>query len=216
MKSRNGVLCGFRQAFSVTVALMLICGFFFPCLLSGLSSVIFPRQAEGSLIIVDGKAVGAEFVGQEFTKDFYMHSRPSAYRYNVYKEDESGAKYYNDGSEFAGLGSGSNNYAPANPALAERVAADMESFIAKNPGVKREDIPADLVTASGSGLDPHISPAAAEIQIPRIAKASGISEETLRQIVRNNTDGKVLGIFGEDKVNVLKVNIEIAQRMKLL
>ncbi|WP_283128981.1 potassium-transporting ATPase subunit KdpC [Allofournierella massiliensis] len=209
-------LHGTRQAVLVTVVLMLICGLLFPCLLTGLSSVIFPHQAGGSLITVNGMAVGAEHVGQEFTQDCYMWSRPSAYHYNVYTESEDGRKYYNDGTEFGGLASGSNNYAPSNPALVERVEADMEAFLEKNPEIKREDIPTDLLTASGSGLDPHISPASAQIQLPRIAQASGLSEESLQEIVKRNTAGKLLGVFGEETVNVLKVNIEIAQAMGTL
>ncbi len=209
-------LHGARHAVLVTVVLMLICGLLFPCLLTGLSSVIFPHQAGGSLITVNGMAVGAEHVGQEFTQDCYMWSRPSAYHYNVYTESEDGRKYYNDGTEFGGLASGSNNYAPSNPALVERVEADMEAFLEKNPEIKREDIPTDLLTASGSGLDPHISPASAQIQLPRIAQASGLSEESLQEIVKRNTAGKLLGVFGEETVNVLKVNIEIAQAMGTL
>ncbi len=209
-------LHGTRQAVSVTVVLMLICGLFFPCLLTGLSSVLFPHQAGGSLITVNGTAVGAEHVGQEFTQDCYMWSRPSAYHYNVYTESEDGRKYYNDGTEFGGLASGSNNYAPSNPALVERVEADMEAFLTKNPDVEREDIPTDLLTASGSGLDPHISPESAQIQLPRIAQACGLSEESLQEIVDHNTTGKLFGVFGEKTVNVLKVNIEIAQAMGTL
>ena len=209
-------LHGFRQMFLVTIVLMLICGLLFPCLLTGLSSLFFPHQADGSLITVNGQTVGAEHVGQDFTKDYYMWSRPSAYHYNVYVEDEEGNQYYNDGSEFAGLASGSNNYAPSNPALAERVEADIEAFLAKNPDVKREDIPTDLLTASGSGLDPHISPASAEIQIDRIVMASGLEESVVREIVERNTEGKMLGIFGEETVNVLGVNIEIAQQMGII
>lgn len=209
-------LHGFRQMFLVTIVLMMICGLLFPCLLTGLSSLFFPHQADGSLITVNGQTVGAEHVGQEFTKDYYMWSRPSAYHYNVYVEDEEGNQYYNDGSEFAGLASGSNNYAPSNPALAERVEADIEAFLAKNPDVKREDIPTDLLTASGSGLDPHISPASAEIQIDRIVMASGLEESVVREIVERNTEGKMLGIFGEETVNVLGVNIEIAQQMGII
>lgn len=168
------------------------------------------------MITVNGQAVGAENVGQEFTQDYYLWSRPSAYHYNVYVEDEDGNQYYNDGTEFPGIGSGSNNYAPSNPALAERVEADIATFLEKNPDVKREDIPTDLLTASGSGLDPHISPESAEIQIPRIVEASGLSEEQIREIIANHTSGKVLGIFGENTVNVLKVNLDIAQAMGLL
>lgn len=215
-ESAKSVFHGARQVIGVTVVLMLICGLLFPCVLTGLSALIFPHQAGGNLLTVDGQTVGAEYVGQEFTEDYYMWSRPSAYHYNVYMEGEDGELYYNDGTKFPGISSGSNNYAATNPALAERVEADIEAFLAKNPGVKREDIPTDLLTASGSGLDPHISPASAEIQIPRIAGASGLTEEEVRDIVAENTQGKVLGIFGEETVNVLKVNIEIAQRMGIL
>lgn len=205
-----------RQAVVVTVVLMLICGLLFPLLLSGLSALFFPHQANGSLITAGGLTVGAQNVGQEFTEDYYMWSRPSAYHYNVYVEDEQGNQTYTDGTEFPGLGSGSNNYAATNPDLAARVEEDLQNFLEKNPGIKEEDIPTDLLTASGSGLDPHISPVSAEIQIPRIAKAAGLSEDQVREIVSRHTGGKILGIFGEDTVNVLEVNIEIAQAMGLM
>ena len=214
--SVNGCLHGTRQTVIVTVVLMLSCGLLFPLLLTGLSSLIFPNQAGGNLIEIDGKAVGAKYVGQEFTEDYFMWSRPSAYHYNVYVEGEDGTQYYNDGTEFPGIGSGSNNYAPSNPALVERVEADIQNFLKKNPEVKRKDIPTDLLTASGSGLDPHISPASAEIQIPRIVEASGLSEDQVRDIISRHTSGKLFGIFGEDTVNVLEVNIEIAQAMGLV
>lgn len=215
-ESVKSVLHSARQTVGVTVILMLFCGILFPCLLTGISALIFPHQAGGNLLTVNNQMVGAEYVGQEFTEDYFMWSRPSAYHYNVYVEDEDGGLYYSDGTEFPGIGSGSNNYAATNPALAKRVETDVEAFLAKNPGVKREDIPTDLLTASGSGLDPHISPAAAEIQIPRIAEASGLTEEEIKDIVSENTKGKAFGIFGEDIVNVLKVNIEIAQQMGIL
>ena len=215
-ESAKTFLHGTRQAVTVTVSLMLLCGLLFPCLLTGLSGLLFPNQAGGNLMTVNGQTVGAKYVGQEFTEDYYMWSRPSAYHYNIYTEDENGKKYYPDGTEFPGIGSGSQNFAPSNPALTERVEADIESFLEKNPEVKREDIPTDLLTASGSGLDPHISPESAEVQIPRIVEASGLSEDTVRDIVKNNTEGKFLGIFGEETVNVLMVNIEIAQNMDLI
>ena len=205
-----------RQSVLVTLVLLLLCGLVFPVVLSGISAVIFPSQANGSMITVNGEAVGAEYVGQEFTEDYFMKGRPSAYHYNTYYEDEEGNQYYNDGSEFAGLSSGSNNYAPSNPALTERVEADIEAFLEKNPGLTREDIPTDLMTASGSGLDPHISPMSAEIQIPRIVEASGLSEDVVRQIIADNTNGKTLGVFGEETVNVLGVNVDIAQAMGLV
>lgn len=205
-----------RQSVVVTLLLLFICGFAFPVVLSGLSALLFPEQSEGSLVTAGGKVVGAHNVGQEFTESYFMKGRPSAYHYNTFYEDEEGNQFYNDGTEFAGLSSGSNNYAPSNPALAERVEADMAAFMESHPGVKPEDIPADLVTASGSGLDPHISPASAALQIPYLAQESGLSEETLTQIVKDNTIGKALGIFGEEAVNVLGVNVAIAEEMGLI
>lgn len=210
-----------RQTVGVTFILLLLCGFAFPMVLGGLSAVLLPSQAEGSLVTADGQAVGAVNVGQEFTEDYFLWGRPSAYHYNTYYEEDTDGdgqveQYYNDGSEFTGLSSGSNNYGPSNPALTERVEADIEAFLEKNPGVSREDIPTDLMTASGSGLDPHISPDSADIQVPRIAQASGLSEDLVRQIIAGNTQGKLLGVFGEETVNVLGVNLDIAQAMGLV
>ena len=205
-----------RQSVLVTVILLIICGLLFPLALSGLGALLFPEQANGDLAMADGKPVGSIHVGQDFTEPYFMKGRPSAYNYNTYYEDENGNQFYNDGSEFAGIGSGSNNYAPSNPALAERVEADIAEFLKAHPDVKKEDIPTDLMTASGSGLDPHISPASAEIQIPELAKASGLSEEVLKKIVEDNTKGRLLGIFGEETVNVLGVNLDIALEMGLI
>ena len=214
--STNALFRGPRQSLVVTLILLLLCGVVFPVLLSGISAVIFPSQANGSLVYAGGQAVGAENVGQDFTEPYFMKGRPSAYNYNTYYEDEQGNQYCNDGSEFAGLSSGSNNYAPSNPALTERVEADIEAFLEANPNVKREDIPADLMTASGSGLDPHITPESAAIQIPALAAASGLSEEVLEQIVEDNTEGKLFGVLGEETVNVLGVNLDIAKAMGLV
>ena len=205
-----------RQSVVVTWILLLLCGFAFPVALSGLSAILFPSQAEGSLVRADGRAVGAANVGQDFTEPYFMKCRPSAYHYNTYYEDEEGNRFYLDGSAFAGLASGNNNYAPSNPALTERVEADIEKFLAANPEITREELPADLMTASGSGLDPHVSPEGARVQIPALAEASGLSEEQLGQIVADNTTGKLLGIFGEETVNVLGVNLDIAKAMGLV
>ena len=215
-ESKKSLFRGARQAVVLTVVLMLLCGLVFPCVLTGLSALIFPKQAGGSLITVDGQTVGAGHVGQEFTEDYYLWGRPSAYHYNTYVEDEEGNQTYSDGTPFAGLGSGSNNYAASNPALSQRVEEDLEEFLEKNPGVEREDIPTDLLTASGSGLDHHISPEAAEVQVPRIAAASGLSEDQVREIVADHTSGKLLGIFGAETVNVLQVNLDLARAMGLL
>ena len=214
--NKNALFHGLRQSLVVTLLLLLLCGLGFPVLLSGISAVIFPSQANGSLIYADGRAVGAANIGQDFTKPYFMKGRPSAYNYNTYYEDAQGNQYCGDGSAFAGPGSGSNNYAPSNPALTERVEADIEAFLEANPDVKREDIPADLVTASGSGLDPHITLQSARIQLPALAAASGLSEEELERIVEDNTEGKLLGIFGEETVNVLGVNLDIAKAMGLV
>lgn len=203
-----------RPALTITLVLMLICGLGYPLLMTGLSHVIFPEQANGSQISADGHVVGSEFVGQEFTQDYFMKGRPSAVHYNTYTVDQAGQEIYLDGTPFTGLASGSSNYGPSNPALTQRVEADIEKFLAANPDIQREEIPTDLMTASGSGLDPHISPDAAEIQLPAIAEASGLSLETLEQIVADNTTGKLLGIFGEEVVNVLGVNVDIAEAME--
>ena len=128
-EKKHGIGHNIRQAVLVTVVLLVLCGLVFPVLLSGLSAVIFPSQAKGSLVTADGIAVGAKNVGQDFTEDYFMWCRPSAYNYNTYYEEDTDGdgqveQYYNDGSEFAGLSSGSNNYAPSNPALTERVEAE--------------------------------------------------------------------------------------------
>ena len=202
-----------RPAITATLVLMLLCGLAYPILMNGLSAIIFPAQANGSLVMVDGKPVGAAHVGQEFTEPYFMKGRPSAVHYNTYTEDAEGSQFCLDGSEYGGLGSGSNNYGPSNPALVERVEADIQHFLDANPEITREEIPTDLVTASGSGLDPHITPASAAVQLPAIAEASGLSMAQLEQIVSDNTSGKLLGVFGEETVNVLGVNVAIAEAM---
>ena len=204
-----------RPAFTITLAMMLICGLAYPLLMNVLAGVLFPTQAKGDVIEVDGQAVGCKNIGQEFTEDYFMKGRPSAVHYNTYFVEADGSEVYADGTEFGGLASGSNNYAPSNPALAERVDADIEAFLESHPDLTREDLPTDLMTASGSGLDPHISPESAAIQLPAIAEASGLSMQTLESIVDNNTKGKLMGILGTETVNVLGVNIEIAQAMGL-
>ncbi len=204
-----------RPALAVSLVLMLVCGLGYPLLMNSLAGVLFPEQANGNLVRVAGKPVGAQYVGQEFTADYFMKGRPSAVHYNTYTISQDGKDICLDGSAFAGLASGSSNYGPSNPALAQRVKMDIEAFLSANPDIKREDIPTDLMTASGSGLDPHISPNSAAIQLPAIAEASGLSMEVLEQIVKDNTTGKLLGIFGENTVNVLGVNVDIAEAMGL-
>lgn len=203
-------LKGIKRPFLITIALLLICGFAYPLLLTGISQLIFPSQANGSLITIDGQTIGSELIGQDFTDARFMKGRPSAVNYNTYSREDS------DSGNYTGVSSGSKNYAPTNPELAKRVEADLAEFLAANPAIREEDIPTDLLTASGSGLDPHISPEAAAIQIPALAEATGLTQDTLKAIVQDNTQGKFLGIFGEETVNVLKVNLEIAKNLGLL
>lgn len=205
-----------RPALTITVLLMLICGLGYPLLMTGVSQVLFPEQANGSLISAGGQTIGSKLVGQEFTADHFMKGRPSAVHYNTYTVGAAGEKRYLDGTPFIGLASGSANYGPSNPALHERVQADIKAFLAANPDVDAAEIPTDLMTASGSGLDPHISVDSANLQLPTLAEASGLSMETLEQIVSDNTTGKLLGVFGEEVVNVLGVNLDIAEAMGLI
>lgn len=179
----------------VSLLLLIMCGVMYPLLMTGVSQLIFPEQADGSLIKdEEGKVIGSELIGQHFTDPSYFSGRVSSVGYDA-------------------SGSGSANYAPSNEEMIARTKADMELFLERNPGVSREDIPADLLTNSGSGLDPHISPMAARIQVARIAQARGISEERVKTLVSDHTEGRQFGLFGEPRVNVLALNQEL-DRMK--
>ncbi|EIJ79927.1 potassium-transporting ATPase C chain [Bacillus methanolicus PB1] len=178
----------------ISIVLLLICGVVYPFAMTGISKLFMPAKAEGSLINEKGNVIGSELIGQMFTNPNSFRGRVSSIEYNA-------------------AGSGSSNYAPSNKEMIERTKQDIEAFLAANPNIKREDIPADLLTNSGSGLDPHISPMAAKIQVPRIADARGISEEQLYNLIAENTEGRQYGIFGEPRVNVLKLNLAL-DRMK--
>lgn len=201
-----------KKSIYISITLMILCGLIYPLFMTGISQLIFNKKANGSMITVDSRDVGSELIGQKITDSRFFKGRISSINYNTYTEedlkaDESGKTAY------TGVGSGSQNLAPSNEALKERVQKDIDNFLAANPGVKKEDIPTDLLTSSGSGLDPDISPKAAEIQIPAVSKASGISETELKKIIDKYTEGRSFGIFGEPRVNVLKVNIEIASHL---
>lgn len=204
------ILSGLKKITIFSVVLLLLCGIIYPLLVTGISQVLFPNKANGSIVEVNGKEVGSELVGQEFTDERFMKCRPSAVNYNTYTAEEK------EEGTYTGVSSGSDNFAPSNPELIARVEEDMAEFLKNNPDVKKEDIPTDLLTASGSGLDPHISPESAKVQIPALVKSTGLSEEELQEIVDNNTKSKFLGIFGEETVNVLKVNLEIAKKLQII
>lgn len=206
----TNVLKGIRKPLLVSVVLLFICGLAYPLLLTGISHILFPNQANGSLVTINGQAVGSKLIGQDFSDPRFMKSRPSAVNYNTYTQEDKKS------GDYTGPGSGSNNYAATNPELVKRAEADLSEFLKANPSIQREDIPTDLLTASASGLDPHISPASAAVQIPALAESTGLSQEMLETIVKKNTKGKLIGIFGEETVNVLMINLDIAKELGLI
>jgi K+-transporting ATPase ATPase C chain len=177
----------------MVIVLTVLTGFIYPLAVTGLAMVVFPHQAQGSLVTRDGKVVGSELIGQTFAAPNYFHSRPSA----------AGDKGY-DASN-----SGGSNLGPTNKTLISAVQQRVKDTVEANPGTTADQIPIDLVTTSGSGLDPEISPAAADFQVARIAKARGIGEEEVRLLVSQNTRGRYLGLLGESGVNVLMLNLAL-------
>jgi K+-transporting ATPase ATPase C chain len=192
-----------RPAIVILVALTLITGLVYPLAMTGIAQVLFPRQAQGSLIERNGIVVGSELVGQVFESDKYFHGRPSA----------TTAPDPNDSTKtvpapYSAANSGGSNLGPSNKALVDRVQGDIDKLKQENPSAS---VPADLVTTSASGLDPHISPEAALFQVPRIAKARNLPEDRIRQLVADHTEGLFLGLLGEPRVNVLLLNLALDQ-----
>jgi K+-transporting ATPase ATPase C chain len=183
------------------VLFTILTGLLYPLAITGIAQVIFPHQANGSLVVADGKVVGSSVVGQLFAEDRYFQGRPSA----TSAPDPKDPSKTVDAPYNAANSSGSN-LGPTSKTLIERMKGDVETRKSQNPGAK---VPTDLVTASGSGLDPHISPEAAFFQVPRVAKARNMSEDRLRQLVAQHVEGRVLWVLGDPRVNVLALNMAL-------
>ena len=190
-----------RSALVFIVTLTLITGLVYPLVTTGVAGLVFPYQAQGSLTDKEGTVVGSALIGQQFTSDRYFHGRPSATLGPDPVEPSKTA-----GVPYNAVNSMGSNLGPTNKALIDRVKADVEKLKPENPS---SPVPTDLVTTSGSGLDPDISPAAAFFQIPRVAKARNMSEDNVRRLVTEQIEGRTLGIFGEPRVNVLALNLAL-------
>ncbi|MBY0599751.1 K(+)-transporting ATPase subunit C [Bacillus bingmayongensis] len=180
----------------VTFTFLVLCGLLYPLLVTGIAQAVMKDNADGSLIYNEkNEVIGSKLIGQNFKDPRYFHGRVSSIEYKA-------------------EASGSNNYAPSNPDLVKRVEESVANWKDKNPAVPVTEVPMDLVTNSGSGLDPDISPEAAYVQVDRISKLTNIPKEKLNQLIKSQTEGAALGLFGEDRVNVLKLNLELQKIMK--
>jgi len=182
-------------AILMTIATTILLGIIYPLVVTGLAQVIFPKQANGQLLQKDGKTIGSSIIGQGFSSPGYFHPRPS-FAGNGYDPTST------NGSQLG----------PTNQKLIDRVKADVASAQTENPGAR---VPIDLVTGSGSGLDPHITPAGAEFQLSRVAKARGITVDQVRSMVQKHTEDRQFGFLGEPRVNVLELNLELDERFPL-
>ncbi len=183
------------KALRLGIVMIVVLGLAYPLVMTGIAQVIFPKQANGSIIYnSQNKPIGSELIGQSFTDPKYFHGRISSIDYDA-------------------AASGTPNYAPSNQEMIKRTEKAAQDWLKKNPGKSIKDVPLDLITNSGSGLDPHLSPEAARFQIPSVSKATDISEDKLGQLVDSHVEGKALGIFGEPRVNVLELNIDLQKLM---
>lgn len=193
-----------RPALVLLVLFTVLTGLAYPLGMTGIAKVLFPQKAEGSLVTRDGKVIGSALIGQNFAGEAYFHGRPSAtLGPDPADPSKSVAAPYNASNSMG------SNLGPSNPALIDRVEAERDALAATNPGAA---VPVDLVTTSGSGLDPDISPEAALFQVPRVAKARGMDEAVLRALVAAHVDGRLFGIIGEPRVNVLALNLDLDSR----
>lgn len=192
-----------RPALTMLIGLTLITGLLYPLAITGIAGVLFPAQADGSLITRNGQVVGSALIGQSFTQDRYFHGRPSA---TTAPDPKDSTKTID--APYNAANSMGSNLGPTSKALADRIKADVDKLKAENPA---QPVPVDLVTASGSGLDPDISPAAALFQVPRVAKARGLPEDRVRALVAAHTEARLMGWLGEPHVNVLRLNLALDQ-----
>jgi potassium-transporting ATPase KdpC subunit len=190
-----------RPAIVLLVGLVLITGLAYPLAMTGIAQLVFPTQANGSLIDRDGKVIGSVLIGQPFKADKYFHGRPSA---TTAPDPNDPAKTID--APYNAANSGGSNMGPTSKALADRIRGDVEALRQENPSTP---VPVDLVTTSGSGLDPDISPEAALFQVPRVAKARNLPEKQVRALVQSSIEGRMLGLLGEPRVNVLGLNLAL-------
>jgi potassium-transporting ATPase KdpC subunit len=190
-----------RPAIVLLVGLVLITGLAYPLAITGIAKVVFPSQANGSLIERDGKVIGSALIGQPFADNKYFHGRPSA---TTAPDPKDASKTVE--APYNAAASAGSNLGPTSKSLAERIKGDVDALKKENPA---QAVPVDLVTTSGSGLDPDISPEAARFQTPRVAKARGLPEERVRALVDSQTKGRTLGLLGEPRVNVLELNLAL-------
>ncbi len=191
-----------RPTLVILTALTLLTGLGYPLAMTGVAGVLFPYQAQGSLVLdKDGHTIGSELIGQNFTTDRYFHGRPSATTEPDPKDPTKTVP-----TPYAADSSGASNYGPTNKALIDRVKGDVDKLKAENPGAP---VPMDLVTTSASGLDPHISPEAALFQVPRVAKARNLRADRVQALVQDHVEGRTFGLFGEPRVNVLALNVAL-------
>ena len=183
-----------RTSIRFTLVTTVLVGLGYPLLVTGIAGAVFPHKASGSLSVKDGKVIGSELLAQSFTSDKYFHPRPSA-----------------AGNGYDATASGGSNLAQSNKALVDRIQGSIDKLAQENPG---KPVPIDLVTTSGSGLDPDITPDAAEFQAPRVAKARGLTAERVQQLIGQNTAGRQLGVLGEPRVNVLELNLALDELSK--